>query len=106
MPGQVRSGDKSQIAADNHGGVCCPHPAIGPGVAGSPDTMVNGRPALRVGDPGIHAACCNTNTWTAKGGSATVFINGKKAHRMNDAVTHCGGDGMLIEGSSNVIVGG
>jgi hypothetical protein len=66
---------------------------------------VNRRPALRVDDPGIHSACCGANTWTATEGSATVFINGKGAHRMGDQNRHCGGMGRLIEGSSNVIVG-
>jgi outer membrane protein OmpA-like peptidoglycan-associated protein len=64
------------------------------------------RPALRLGDPGIHAACCGTNTWKADAGSMTVFINGKPAHRMNDRTQHCGGIGRLIEGSPNVIVDG
>ena len=66
---------------------------------------VNRLPALRVDDPGIHSACCGTNTWTATEGSATVFINGKPAHRMGDQTRHCGGMGRLIEGSPNVIVG-
>ena len=66
---------------------------------------MNRRPALRVDDPGIHSACCGANTWTATEGSATVFINGKGAHRMGDQNRHCGGMGRLIEGSPNVIVG-
>lgn len=56
-------------------------------------------------DPGVHAACCGANTWTAAKGSATVFINGKSAHRMGDQTRHCGGMGQLAEGSPNVIVG-
>jgi len=68
--------------------------------------MVNGRPALRVGDPGIHAACCGPNTWTAAAGSGTVRINGKGAHRVGDRDSHCGGTGQMIEGSPNVFVGG
>lgn len=67
---------------------------------------INGRPALRVGDPGMHAACCGPNMWNAKLGSATVFINGKPAHRLNDMVQHCGGMGKLIEGSGDVLIGG
>jgi hypothetical protein len=43
--------------------------------------------------------------WTAKVGSATVFINGKGAHRVGDATLHCGGRGQLIEGSPNVMIG-
>jgi outer membrane protein OmpA-like peptidoglycan-associated protein len=66
---------------------------------------VNRRPALRVDDPGIHAACCGANTWTATQGSQTVFINGKAAHRLGDQNRHCGGVGQLIEGSPNVMVG-
>lgn len=106
MPGQGRLGDKSQVPADAHGCPACPHPAIGPAIAGSPDVLVNKRPALRVGDSGIHAACCGPNTWSAQGGSGTVKINGKGAHRMGDADKHCGGTGKLIEGSGDVIVGG
>jgi uncharacterized Zn-binding protein involved in type VI secretion len=66
---------------------------------------VNRRPALRVDDPGVHAACCGQNTWVAQAGSATVFINCKAAHRIGDATRHCGGPGQLVEGSPNVIVG-
>lgn len=106
MPPQGRLGDKSQVPADAHGCPACPHPCIGPAIQGSPDTNVNGRPALRVGDKGVHAACCGPNMWTASQGSGTVFINNKPAHRMGDADQHCGGSGKLIEGSPNVIVGG
>lgn len=105
MPGQGRLGDKSQVPVDIHGCPACAHPAIGPAIRGSPNVMVNQRPALRVDDPGIHAACCGTNTWTAVQGSMTVFINNKPAHRMTDRTRHCGGIGQLIEGSPNVIVG-
>jgi len=94
------------VPLDAHGCPACPHPAIGPAIAGSPDVNVNKRPALRVDDPGIHMACCGTNTWTATQGSLTVFINGKAAHRMGDQDQHCGGMGQMIEASTNVIVGG
>ncbi|MDB4954018.1 MAG: repeat-containing protein [Myxococcales bacterium] len=105
MPGQGRVGDLSKVDADAHGCPACPHPGIGPAIAGSPDVNCNGMPALRVDDPGMHAACCNSNTWTATAGSSTVFINNKAAHRKDDADKHCGGNGKLTTGSSNVIVG-
>jgi uncharacterized Zn-binding protein involved in type VI secretion len=105
MPGQGRLGDKANAPVDAHGCPACPHPATGPAIAGSPDVNVNGRPAVRVGDNGIHGACCGSNGWTARSGSATVFINGKQAHRLGDATGHCGGLGRLVEGSPNVIVG-
>jgi hypothetical protein len=67
--------------------------------------FVNGRPALRVDDMGIHAVCCGPNLWRAQKGSASVFINGKPAFRINDPSKHCGAQGKLIEGSSDVFVG-
>jgi len=78
---------------------------VGPAISGSADVMVNGRPAVRVNDNGIHAACCGANTWQAQKGAPNVYINGKAAFRLNDQSKHCGGSGTLIEGSSDVIVG-
>ena len=106
MPNQGRVSDLSQVPADAHGCPACPHPCIGPATKGSPNVKVNGMPALRVTDSGIHAACCGPNTWVAQAGSATVFINNLKAHRMGDADTHCGGVGRLVGGSPNVVTGG
>ena len=68
--------------------------------------MTNSRPAFRKDDTGIHAACCNTNTWKAVQGSGTVFINSKEAVRLGDQTKHCGGSGNMIEGSDNVMIGG
>ena len=106
MPPQGRLGDKSQVPADAHGCPACPHPCTGPAIIGSPNVFVNNMPALRVGDTGVHAACCGPNMWTAAMGSATVFINNMQAHRLNDMDTHCGGVGKMIEGSPDVITGG
>ena len=105
MPPQARVGDSSQVPADAHGCPACPHPAIGPAIAGSPNVLTNGRPSVRVGDTGIHAACCGPNTWNAKTGSRSVLINGRKAHRLSDLVKHCGGIDQTVQGSPNVIVG-
>jgi uncharacterized Zn-binding protein involved in type VI secretion len=106
MPPQGRVSDLAMAPADAHGCLACPHPVTGPGKQGSPDVKVNGLPALRVGDPGMHAPCCGGNTWEAQMGSQTVFINGKAAHRMGDATRHCGGVGTLVKGSPDVFVGG
>jgi uncharacterized Zn-binding protein involved in type VI secretion len=78
----------------------------GPAIAGSPTVFVNNRPALRLGDKGIHAVCCGTNMWETVSGSATVQIDGKAAVRKGDQAKHCGGMGTMIEGSPDVIVGG
>lgn len=106
MPAQGHLGHKSQVPACAHGCPACPHPCIGPATAGSPNVKVNGMPALRVGDNGIHGPCCAANTWVAAAGSGTVFINNQPAHRQGDSGTHCGGTGMLAEGSTNVMTGG
>lgn len=106
MPGQGRLGDKSEAKVDAHGCPGCPHDVTGPAVTGSEDVLVNNRPALRMGDMGIHAACCGPNMWVALSGSSTVLINFRPAHRKDDIDMHCGGPGKLTEGSDDVIVGG
>ena len=106
MPEMGRLGDKSEAKADAHGCPGCPHDTTGPAVMGSPDVLVNSKPALRIGDMGIHAACCGPNMWVATLGSGTVFINGRPAHRKGDLDMHCGGIGKLTEGSDDVLVGG
>ncbi len=106
MPAAGRLGDKAQTPADAHGCPACPHPAVGPAIIGYPTVLVDNRPALRVGDRGIHAACCGPNMWVAALGSATVLVGGMPAHRMGDMTAHCGGVGRLIEGSPDVIIGG
>lgn len=75
-------------------------------VSGSPDVFVNMLPAARVDDPGMHMACCNSNTYTCQSGSGTVFINGKEAHRKGDDTKHCGGMGSMTSGSADVLTGG
>lgn len=106
MPPQARLTDMAKVPADAHGCPACPHTCVGPAIAGSPNVMVNSLPALRLGDPGIHAACCGPNLWATAAGSATVFINSIKAVRQNDKTSHCGGSGQMIMGSANVMTGG
>lgn len=105
MPPQGRLGDKASARADAHGCLNCPHPVEGPAVTGSPTVLVNGKPALRVTDSGIHKPCCGPGIWKASLGSATVYIDNLPAHRQGDMTTHCGGVGELIEGSPDVEVG-
>src|SRR5262245_20021282 len=54
MAGGARLGDKAQVPLDAHGCPACPHPGVGPAIAGSPDVNTNRRPAIRLDDPGIH----------------------------------------------------
>lgn len=105
MPQAGRVGDQAKNPSDAHGCPACEHEVEGPAKQGSPDVFVNGKPVLRVGDPGVHSACCGPNTWQAKDGSPGVFVNGKRLHRLGDTTEHCGGDGALVEGSPNVFIG-
>lgn len=106
MPPAGRLFDISLVPRDGHKATCCPHVALGPAINGSGNVKINGRPALRVGDRGLHAPCCDSCLWKAATGSPTVFINGRQAHRMFDFDTHCGGEGLLVTGSMDVIIGG
>ncbi len=106
MPPQSRVNDNAFVPADAHGCPACPHPCTGPGVMGSPTILVNGLMALRIGDPGVHAACCGPNSWVVASGSSSVLFNDIPAARLGDMTTHCGGVGSLVVGSPNVIVGG
>ena len=105
VPQAGRLGDKAMVPVDAHWCLLCPHVCIGPAITGARTVFINYRPALRVTDKGIHAACCGPNLWTAIQGSATVIIASQPAHRLGDMNQHCGGIGRLIEGSSDVIIG-
>jgi uncharacterized Zn-binding protein involved in type VI secretion len=105
MPPMCRVGDKARSPRDSHGNDCCSHGVVGPAISGSPDVTINGRPAVRIGDRGVHSSCCGPNTWRAVGGSSTVLVNGIPAVRLGDATAHCGGGGKMIEASSDVSMG-
>lgn len=107
MPPQARCNiDNARNPSDSHGRECCSHDVQGPGVKGSPDVYVNGQMAMRIGDPGVHKGCCDSETWVVARGSRTVYFNDIPAARKGDQTTHCGGTGQFIMGSNNVIVGG
>jgi uncharacterized Zn-binding protein involved in type VI secretion len=93
-------GDKAKCPADAHGCPACPHTTIGPITTGSPNVFVNGKPAARVGDTGVHAACCGPNKFTIVGGTSDVLINGRRAAKKGDATQHCGGEGYIISGAA------
>ena len=106
MPPVSRVTDMAFNPVDAHYCPACPHPVIGPAISGSPDTLVNGLAVLRIGDPGVHAACCNANMWVCMTGSGTVTVNDISVCRLGDLTAHCGGVGTLVMGSQDVDVGG
>lgn len=72
---------------------------------GSSTVMINGKPAVRLGDSGVmHDKSKGTNhPVVVSGGSSKVFINGKPAARLGDP---CGcGDSIAGGCSSNVTFG-
>lgn len=105
MPGASRVGDCAKCPFDAHGCKACSHSVTGPVTQGSNDVIINGKPAARAGDSGIHGVCCGLNKFTITGGAPSVFFNGKPAARQTDTTIHCGGIGNLKQGSSNVIIG-
>ncbi|MDA8139733.1 MAG: DUF2235 domain-containing protein [Desulfobacteraceae bacterium] len=107
MPGAARLGDKAHCPEDDHGCPGCKHAVEGPAVTASPDVFIDFKPALRVGDKGEHASCCGPNSWevTEEGCAHGVFINGRPAAVVGTITQHCGGRGLIIEGSSTVIIG-
>ena len=105
MPGIARLGDKAKAEADSHGCPACPHTVIGPAVSGSPTVMINNKPALRMGDKGVHSSCCGANAWQVVGASKTVYIDGLPAARTGDETRHCGAQGKIVEGSTDIEAG-
>ena len=76
-----------------------PVPHIGgPIVQGSPDVIIGGMPATRVGD----MATCIGPPDKVSAGSSTVLINGKPAARMGDS---CGHGGKIVIGCPTVLIG-
>jgi uncharacterized Zn-binding protein involved in type VI secretion len=87
--------------ADAHGSPADPLTVVGPITTGSSHVLVNGRPAARVGDVGVHSACAGPNTFKIIHGDSQVLIDGRPAAEIGDATQHCGGVGRIIGGGGN-----
>lgn len=70
-------------------------PAIPPG---EPTVLIEGMPALRVGD----MLTCTGPPDTVVAGSSSVFIGGMPAARMGDSTTH---GGTIVAGAPTVLIG-
>ena len=90
---------------DAHGCPTDPSMVQGPVTSGSPNVTISGLPAARVGDEGVHSACCGANTFKILEGDASVMINGKPAARIGDKTQHCGGIGKITGTGVNVDCG-
>jgi uncharacterized Zn-binding protein involved in type VI secretion len=98
-----RRGDRSIVEGKTCG--VCGKPEIGPAVDGSENVLINGRAAVRVNDRGEHTEGCGPGAWEAKVGAPAVLVNQRNAHRRGDGARHCCGQGALMEGSPNVMIG-
>ncbi len=75
----------------------CPLPGHGsnPTVSGSPDVLINGLPALRVGDS---SACGDA----VAEGIGCILVNGQPIAFLGSATAH---GGVIVSGSGDVLVG-
>jgi len=79
-----------------HGCPACPHDVKGVFAGGSSAVLIDGKPALRVGDGGKHTfPCCGPNTFKVVEGDPSVVINGKQAVKYGATTQHCGGVGTV-----------
>jgi uncharacterized Zn-binding protein involved in type VI secretion len=98
--GYAYVGCKALCPADSHGAPSDPHSVVGPITTGSGHVLINGQPAARVGDVGVHAACAGSNTFTIVGGDSEVLIDGRAAAKVGSSTRHCGGMGHIIGGAT------
>jgi uncharacterized Zn-binding protein involved in type VI secretion len=94
--GYACTGMMAECPADSHGGPSDPLRVMGPITSGSSHVFVNGKPAARAGDVGVHCACVGPNTFEIVGGDSSVLIDGKPAAKIGSTTKHCGGMGSII----------
>lgn len=84
----ARVGDMTECPKDKHGS--------NPITEGSPDVLIDGMPAARMGDP---TACGSTLIGSVSG---SVIINGKPAAMLGSTGSH---DNPVVSGSATVVIG-
>lgn len=97
MSQAVRVGDLCSCICPCHDS---PVSTIGTFVTGSPDTLINGKASVRVGDI---AVCTCGHPTICVGGSPDVITNGRKQARVGDPVSSCP-VGTIITGSNDTLV--
>ena len=108
MPQAARVGDNAMGTPHCHSvhpWSPVPHPCVGPIQSGAATVFIENMQAARVGDAGVHAACCGANTYVIAMGSGTCVIEGSAAARVGDMTTHCGAiPGNIITGAATVMI--
>lgn len=107
--GALRLGDKSLGSAPEH---CGHDPSCGTVTVngtlskGSQNVIINGKQAIRLGDPNTETdSCCGSSVGVVGSGSRTVLINGIPAGRQKDKLNQHAGSGNFISSSGNVFIG-
>lgn len=73
----------------------------------SADVFINGIAAATMGSITFEVdSCCGGSNGKVGAGSSTVFINGKPAARIGDALNAHSGSGTVTGGSTDVWIGG
>ncbi|WP_163832354.1 PAAR domain-containing protein [Spartinivicinus ruber] len=94
-------------AATRLGDICTGHGCFPPrpSVTGSANVVINGKPAVKMGDMYMSHGCsnCPPHPGSLAGGSSSVVINGSPAGRVGDSIS-CGGS--VAMGSADVFIGG
>lgn len=112
MPSAARLGDAvTGTTAGEHTGHVPPHSpeAFSGEISGgcSNDVLINGIPAAVVGSTTTERdSCCGNSQGVIATGSGTVFVNGKPAARIGDALAPHSGTGQISAGSGDVSIGG
>lgn len=112
MAQAARLGDAvTGTTAGEHSGHVPPHSPeqfsgeISGGCSGN--VFINGIPAAVAGSVTTERdGCCGSSNGKVAVGSSLVFINGKPAVRMGDALAPHSGSGNIISGSGDVLIGG
>jgi uncharacterized Zn-binding protein involved in type VI secretion len=64
-------------------------PVYGQFTVGSPNVLVNSRPAIRLNDLALTVCCPGTNTAVPTVGAVKTLTNSRPTIRMGDVTTHC-----------------
>ncbi len=103
MPLTTRIGDTT-VGTCNVGLPCCPHGRNGINTSGSPDVIINNKPAHRLSDTGS-CRCPHGGTYASTQGSPDVIVNNLPLTRIGDTTVCqvCGQSGTHVSGSPDVI---
>ncbi|MDY6785141.1 MAG: M35 family metallo-endopeptidase [Cyanobacteriota bacterium] len=101
MPPSNNSGEEVVLK----GGITIGNPAAAQSGAGSPDVLIGGQSAIRIGDT---YTCPVNGPSVMTSGSSSVFINGRPACRTTDTGQSAkdGSPVVIVGNSSNVFIGG